>query len=211
MTADDFIFGGESAGDTWEQLWVHKMLQHPLQTVFGYETAHAEQFAFLTGEINAFSAGMPSYYVNYLPAVKRGEAIGVYQLGIVNSEGVIVREPAAPDVPTAPQLYEEIYGEPPSGPDWEAYKAIVGPRSFGTCLLAQPDVPADLVAILRQAAIDMVADPKFLDMAERMSPGSIHYVGDGLVNSYVAGIQRDPAILDYVEEYFLEVYDTEPD
>ena len=49
--------------------------------------------------------------------------------GQLDEKGDIIRDPAVPDLPTVPEVYEKLKGKKPSGRFWETYKIFM-PSAF---------------------------------------------------------------------------------
>ena len=94
------------------------------------------------------------------------------------------RHPTFRDVPTIMELAgtEEAKG---------VFKFLVSMSSVGRAYVAPPDVPAERVAILRNAFEAMVNDPAFKADAEKRGADLLPMPGDELA-TYVAGILRTP-------------------
>ena len=64
------------------------------------------------------------------------------------------------------------HGSEPSGPAWEAYKAVVrAVGNGGKLLLIHPDIPAQARAALEQGVAVMAKDPAFLKAADTVLEG----------------------------------------
>jgi hypothetical protein len=63
--------------------------------------------------------------------------------GQLDDSGNIVRDPAVPDLPTVPEVYEKLKGKKPSGRFWETYKIFM-PSAFAVqkILWVKGDAPA---------------------------------------------------------------------
>jgi hypothetical protein len=113
----------------------------------------------------------------------------------------LVRDPAAPDIPTVAEVYQQIYGKDPSGPAWEAYKASV--RAFGNggkILMAHPNIPPAAMAALEQAADAMARDPEFLARAEVVLEGYGLQTGQPLKDTVSAIGQTSPETIKWLRE-----------
>ena len=163
--------------------------------------------AFITGETNCSGETTLGYNTAMKPYVARGEAVPLYQSGIMDEKGNVVREPAAPDVPTVPELYEQIYGKKPSGPIWEVYKLVVGAHTFGKTLIFPTQTPEEILKIYKDAVAKMVKDPVFLKESENASPGAPHYFGKILTSQYPAGVSGTPELVNFMKKVALEKYD----
>jgi hypothetical protein len=80
--------------------------------------------AFERGELDVNTQATPAYNARVQPMIDEGKAIPAYAIGFIDADGNPVRDPANPDIITAPELYQQIHGEMPSGPAWEAYKVV---------------------------------------------------------------------------------------
>ena len=105
------------------------------QFVCCYRGAAKMTAAMKTGEVQLSNVGISGYRANYEPTmVKKGEAIGLYYLPTMTPDGlVITQDPAFPDMPALSELYEQIHGKAPSGPQWETVKWAAPRQSAHGC------------------------------------------------------------------------------
>ena len=47
--------------------------------------------------------------------------------------------------------YKRLKGAEPTGPDWEAYKVLIGMSALNGAALSHPDIPAERLAALRES------------------------------------------------------------
>lgn len=209
MTAKGLIFGHGAAtsGTTSGFIWAKELLGFEVEKmVLGYAGGSNARLAFISGEINLCGETTLGYYGSIKSYVERGEAVPVFQGGLLDSAGNLVRENAAPGVPTPAELYKEVYGKAPGGPVWEAYKLVVGSSTYNKTLLLPPNTPAEYVDIFRKAAAKMVKDPKFLEEAEKINPGSPHIVGGELVSGYAQGVSGPPKVIRFMKKLLTRKY-----
>jgi tripartite-type tricarboxylate transporter receptor subunit TctC len=207
MNAKGLIFGhtGPTGGSGSVFLWARELLGFPVDRwIWGYDGSGASRRAFLSGEINTNATTTISYWGALKAFVDKGEVVPVFQSGILDENRKVVREPAAPDIPTAAALYEQVKGKKPSGSVWRAYKLIVGQTTFGKALLLPPKVPADVVAVWRKAAIDMTKDPKFLKDAAKLIPNAPHMTGRSLAKNYPSGVSGPPDLIRFMRKVLEE-------
>lgn len=138
-----------------------------VRPIFGYEGGGDRRLAFERGEV-AMDHGTSISYIGGggQDLADEGKAALLFTHGLLNSEGVFVRDPALPDTPTVYELYVDWYGEEPSGDAWEAYKAsrdIAG--GFGFAILMHGDAPQEAIDQLRAGAERAVNNPQFLEDA----------------------------------------------
>jgi hypothetical protein len=209
MTAKGIIIGAEHpyGGIGSGFVWAKELLEFKTEKmVLAYGSGGPARLAFLQGETNFYGESTVAYNNTMKPYVERGEATPVFQLGIMDAKGNVVREPAAPDVPTIKELYEEVYGKEPSGPAWKVCRLLVGSRTFGKALLFPKGTPPEILNILRKAAIDMSKDAKFIDEANKLTPGAPHFIGDELIEAYPEGVSAPSEVIQYMKKVYIEKY-----
>lgn len=195
-TAGGFVWGRELLG-----IKLDKMVQ-------GYQGGGPARMAFIAGESN-FTGNDTTGYITSVKKqlVDTGEAVPVWQQGILDSNGDLVKENAHPDLLTARELYIQIYGKEPSGQVWEAYKLMAGTRTFTKTILLPKATPADIVDVFRKSAIKMAKDPKFLKDSEKVAPGASYWVGETLVKLYPSAVSGPPELLKFMKKILTEKYD----
>jgi hypothetical protein len=140
------------------------------------------RLAFERGELMVNTQSSPAYNAQVVPLVEEGTAMPAYAIGFIDPDGNPVRDPAAPDIMTAPELYQEIHGEMPSGDAWEAYRVVANlvQNTRGT-VWVHTAVPDEAREALRAGVDAMVADPEFQAAAADILEGYDVISGDGLV------------------------------
>lgn len=208
---DQLIFGhiGPTGGTGGFVAWAKALLNFEAKMIWGYGGSGDARLAFYSRESTMGGEATNSFNATMLQYLKKGEIVPLVQSGIFDDDGNIVREPAAPDMPTAPELYEKHYGKKPSGPIWEAYKLIVGTRTYGKCFTLLPKTPAKVVKIYRKAVADMIKDPKFLKDSKRLTPGAPHYHGKGLARTFPSAVSGPPEIVNFMKKYYKDTYNIE--
>ena len=83
---------------------------------------------------------MPSYLQTYMPMVESKLIYPLFQTGQLNENGEVVRNSLAPTLPTGVEEYKHLKGTDPAGPDWEAYKVLVGMSALTGAALTHPDI-----------------------------------------------------------------------
>jgi putative tricarboxylic transport membrane protein len=99
--------------------------------------------------------------------IASGDAVPLYTWGTYDSEGKYGRDPVLPNLPTFIEAYEAVYGKKPSGPGFEAWKALVGVDGpMNKSLVLHPDTPKDVVDTWVTSVRAMLADKEFQKHAE---------------------------------------------
>jgi hypothetical protein len=151
------------------------------RAVPGYGGRGDTRIAFERGELMITTQSTPAYLARVRPLIKEGTAIPLYAIGFIDPKGKPVRDPAAPDVVTAPELYQQIHGRMPSGPAWEAYKVVANlvQNTRGT-VWVHSDAPKEAREALRRGVDAMVKDPEFIAAGKKMMAGYEVISGAGL-------------------------------
>jgi tripartite-type tricarboxylate transporter receptor subunit TctC len=151
------------------------------RSVPGYGGRGDTRVAFERGELVVNTQATPAYNARVQPMVDEGKAIPAYAIGFIDADGNPVRDQAAPDIITAPELYEQIHGEMPSGPAWEAYKVVANlvQNTRGT-IWVHSEAPEEAREALRQGVDAMVQDPEFIAAGENLMEGYEIISGQGL-------------------------------
>jgi tripartite-type tricarboxylate transporter receptor subunit TctC len=188
-------------------LWARELLDFECKMVLGYSGSAPCRLAFLSGETNITGESTLGYINAMGSYVKKGEVVPVFQSGILDDDGNVIRESVVPDVPTLKELYEQAYGKSPSGLTWEVCRLFTATRAFGKYAALPKDTPAEIVDTLRKSVEAMVKDPGFLKDAERINPGAPHIIGKSLVRNYPSAVQGSPETVQYMKKFFKEKYD----
>ncbi len=175
--------------------------------VVGYPGSAIMARAFFSGEVS-YVGGTGLHHALgdaglYNAAIKQGQAYLLWQSGVMTPDGKVVRSPGT-DVPTIAEVYQEMYGKPPSGPVWEAYK-LVGPitRTLNRYLVLPPDVPKERTHQIRQAFQRLYADPAFVGEWERIFGLKLDFIpGDGADRIVKALLEPSPG-WSYIKNEFL--------
>lgn len=137
------------------------------------------RLAFERGEFNINYDTTPAYMRSVLPMVKAGKVVPLYTSGIVDEGGNIVRDPNFQDLPTLPEAYERMHGRKPSGPAFEAWRAVVQMGIMANKGLFLPvGTPRPIVEAWRTAVRNMLNDPEFQKHAETITEGYPQFVGE---------------------------------
>jgi tripartite-type tricarboxylate transporter receptor subunit TctC len=148
--------------------------------VCGYKGGADALLALIRGEVDMVSSAWNSLRAGHKGELERGEMIPVIQAGLR-------RLPELKDVP----LMQEVVDDPKTKKLFEFASAG---SAIGRALLAPPQVPAERIAVLREAFDKMVKDPDFLAAAEKRS-AEIDPTPGAEVQKYADGILNTPADL----------------
>ena len=175
-----------------------KLLGVNVRHVVGFDGSGATRLAFERGETNLNMDSAAAYQAIVESRAAAGEIIPLFSLGLLDENGNLVRDPTFPELPTVAEVYEELYGQPPSGSIWEAYKAALVAQIAAKVLWAHGDTPKAALDALHAAAARLVEDPAFRQAAYQEIGDYPLYVGEGARNAFAAAMDAPPEAVDWI-------------
>lgn len=140
-----------------------RLLGLDVRYVFGYTGRGDGLVAMSSGEVTIDYQTSASFLRNVVPRVVSGQAVPLMSWGIVDANGQMQRDPTFPDLPIVEEVYEMLYGEPPSGPDYDAYHAFsVAGFAAQKMVILPRDTPDDITEAWRQTWRDIFEDPQYI-------------------------------------------------
>jgi tripartite-type tricarboxylate transporter receptor subunit TctC len=176
------------------------VLKANFRSITGYPGKADVRLALLRNEINLDSQSTPIFEQSVRPSVKDGQAIPLFAQGFMDGDR-LMRDPAAPDVPSVGEAYQAVHGVAPSGPAWDSYKAVA--RAIGNggkIMMMHSDAPAEARAALKRAVEAMVKDPEYMKSAESVLEGYGFNTGEQLEKNIAAIGQMDAASIAWLQE-----------
>ncbi|MHB2266497.1 Bug family tripartite tricarboxylate transporter substrate binding protein [Aliihoeflea sp. PC F10.4] len=184
-----------------------RLLGFDVSYVFGYTGRGDGLEAMRHGEVSIDYQTTASYLRNVVPMIENGEAVPLMSWGVMNAQGEMERDPTFPDLPIVEEIYEMIHGTPPSGPDYEAYRAfnIAGFSAQKMVILPQ-GTPEDIVETWRQAWRDVFKDPEYQATVGAVLGAYEQVTDEAAVELFKAGIFIDPDVRANVLKLLSEEY-----
>jgi tripartite-type tricarboxylate transporter receptor subunit TctC len=172
-----------------------RLLGLDVNYVFGYTGRGDGLVAMSRGEVSIDYQTTPSFLLNVAPKVEAGEAVPLMSWGVLDEDGVMQRDPTFPDLPILEEVYEMLHGEPPSGPDYDAYRAFnVAGFAAQKMVVLPRETPEEIVEAWRQAWRDVFADPEYRAVV-RSVLGAYEQVTDRAAEAlFVAGTTIEPDV-----------------
>lgn len=175
--------------------------------VTGYSSENTVRNAIQTNEINSFGgtfSGYRSAVVSTL--IEPGIVAPLWHFPYRDAEGNYPRASLAQDIPTYMEVYEEIKGEAPSGPHWEALKVALDLRSVAdNMLLAPPSTDPAALNALREAFDKAVVDPDMIEEVTRVLGYFYEVVPrDYIHQRFEETSEVDMASVEFIKEYIVE-------
>jgi hypothetical protein len=205
------VYGGSGpVGSDTTQLLGLSILGVNYEPIFGFDEG-PQRIAFEQGEVDVIYNTTPAYLSGGKDLVERGIATPLYTAGQLDENGEVIRDPAFPDLPSIAEVYEELNGEPPSGAEWDAYKALLATTtSFSKVMWLHSDAPEDAVEQVRNATAEMVEDQNFDANAKEILGGYELKVGDTAAESITEAFDVDPAAIEWLREWLMKEFDADP-
>jgi tripartite-type tricarboxylate transporter receptor subunit TctC len=206
--AKELIYGGISAiGLDLIPLISFELLELDAKGVLGFKGRGEARIAFERGETNIDYQTTPAYNATVVPLIKEGKAIPLMSFGQLDDKGNIIRDPAVPDLPTVPEVYEKIKGKKPSGRFWDTYRVFM-PSAFAVqkILWVKADAPADVAQGYYAAADRLEKDKEFQSKTDKVLGGYPLLRGDRLEKTIQQAFQIDADTQRFVKEWVSKKY-----
>ncbi|HUF43024.1 MAG TPA: hypothetical protein VMR20_13790 [Verrucomicrobiae bacterium] len=206
--AKDLIYGGISAiGLDLIPLISFELLGLDARGVLGFKGRGEARIAFERGETNIDYQTTPAYNATVVPLIKEGKAIPLMSFGQLDDSGNIIRDPAVPDLPTVPEVYEKLKGKKPTGRFWETYKVFM-PSAFAVqkILWIKGEAPADVAQVYYTAADRLQKDKEFVTKTGTVLGGYPLLRGDRLEKTIQQAFQIDAETRRFVREWVGKKY-----
>lgn len=176
------------------------VLKAKFRSVMGYPGKSEVRLALLRNEINLDSQATPIFEQSVRPTMKDGHAMPLFAQGFMDGDQ-LVRDPAAPDLPSVGETYREVYGVDPSGLEWESYRAVV--RAIGNggkILMIHSDAPPAARSAVKRGIEVMIRDSEYLKMAASVLEGYGFNTGEKLEANIAAISKMDAASTVWLQE-----------
>jgi tripartite-type tricarboxylate transporter receptor subunit TctC len=124
---EKLTFGGKTptSGDLALRVAL-SLLGVEVNSVWGFGGNGPMALAFERGEMMLNYDNTLSYLNNRKHMIESGMARPLYTFGNYDADGNYGRDPALPDLPNFVEVYKAVHGKEPSGPGFEAWKALIG-------------------------------------------------------------------------------------
>ncbi len=178
------------------------------QPIFGMGGRSDARLAFERGDLNIDYQSTFSYIDNVQPLVEQGDAVPIFTFGLLNDEGVLVRDPAFPDIPHYGEVYEQVNGAPMSGQVEEVYMSFFTAGFGAQKLLSMPAAtPADIVDAYNEAMLTAKADPAFQERREEVLGPYPQFMGPAAERMKQIATSVSPEAKSAVAEWLAERFD----
>lgn len=180
-TPEDFVnasgpllYGGiAAAASDLPTLLSFEVLGVDVRSVLGFTGRGPIRLAFERGETNVDFQFTPVYMTQVASSVEDGSSVALMTGGSMDENGrLIARDPAVPDLPSVYEVYVDVFGEEPSGVEWDAYQAMGAlTLAYGLTAYLHPDTPDEIVNAFADAVARINEDPEFIEEGQQVVGG----------------------------------------
>lgn len=209
--ADQLVKGGVSPTST-DIMGVLALevlgVREDIQEIWGYGGTGDHVLAFQQGETN-FDATTNAVWYNNLFMEEDGDAIPIVAYGFLQDDGTFERDPLVPDVPTVDEAHEMLYGEPPSGEAWDAFKDVMAVIHAAHAMTMHPDAPPEALATVRAGLIEAIEEGDYLDEWLANQPAEPLYTDEDIQLSEEAIRGVDEEFVEWIQSWLEAEYPDE--
>lgn len=192
------------------QLLEMDMLGFNVRPVFGLQRGPALQ-AFERGEVNVNYDNTLAYSRTVSQLVDAGTAVPVMAMGYVDENGNVVRDPIVSELPSFPEMYEMVHGEAPSGPAYDAWRALLTPRVVASKAIVLPADASDEVVEYYAGVVDsMLENAEFQQAATQFLGEYPTFTGADAQAQWETGTVIADETREWLLEWLEATYDYRP-
>ncbi|KAA1155592.1 tricarboxylate transporter [Pseudoalteromonas sp. FUC4] len=185
------------------------MLDLDIHAIFGMKGRGSARLSFERGEVDIDFQTTSAYLKKVQPLVDEGKAIPLMSFGVLNKDGVIVRDPTFPDLPHVGEVYEMIHGEKPTGVEYNVWKTffIAGFAAQKGLFLPQ-GTPDDVIESWRSAAQRVIDQDNFKEESELVLGEYPQLIHEDAVNTLSSALTISETDKEWVRQYLNDNYNT---
>lgn len=196
------VFGGESPTSGELRVIVSmELLGFDVKDIWGLRRGPV-RLAFERGELNINYDSAPGYLKKAIKLVEAHKAVPLYSFGIFDENGKVVRDPNFKDLPSFPEAYEIVHGKKPSGPAFQAWKALMQMGVMANKSIFLPEgTPEPIVNAWRTAVRKTLDDPAFQKNAEAIVGAYPQFIGDAAKPVIKEATELSPEVWNWIKNY----------
>ena len=165
---DEFFLYGSQGATTLDlvPLLAFKMLGIQVDPVFGIKGRGDGRLMFERGEANIDYQTSAAYIKSVEPLIEQDLAVAAFSFGSLDEDGLIVRDPTFPDLPSFKEVCEATADCETSGIAWDTWKAFFISGFAAQKMVYLPGAaPKELVDAYTSAFRAVIARPDFAALA----------------------------------------------
>lgn len=174
----------------------------------GYRGADKSLRGLLQQEIHSYTGPEDSYTGVIVPnLVKAGKGAGFFQYARMDINGNPVKGENASGVPYFRDVYKAVSGKELTDPQWETMKWIsTFVSNIVYSLYAPPGTDSKVVATLRKAYAETMADPKYLEFHTKRFGGKPVLADIKVAENFLATFaNNDPGVIKVLKQFQAKV------
>lgn len=170
----------------------------------GYPSSGNIRAAVISGEVNIATDAAHAYLNQVVPQLtEKNSGLPIYSMPLLNETGELVENPLVPDVASLPELYEELYGETPSGLAWESILTMLEiDQTMQHVFLGPPNMNQEAAAAFRTGFMTALKASSYREDAQRILsyvPEPIGYQRQAEILAATSKVS--PAVLNYIKQH----------
>jgi tripartite-type tricarboxylate transporter receptor subunit TctC len=208
LKSQALTFGGNTpTGAEMRVTTAFDLLGLKVKYVWGIERGPA-RLAFERGEFTINYDTTPGYMKNASQLVKAGKAVPLFTLGILDEKGELQRDPNFKDMPNFAEVYEMANGKKPSGPAYEAWKAVLKMGVMANkAILLPAGTPQPIVEAWRAAIRKTLDDPEFEAGPAKVIEGYPQFIGESARPILNSATTLTPEVWEWLKTFLKTKHD----
>jgi tripartite-type tricarboxylate transporter receptor subunit TctC len=208
LKSQALTFGGNTpTGAEMRVTTAFDLLGLKVKYVWGIERGPA-RLAFERGEFTINYDTTPGYMKNASQLVKAGKAVPLFTLGILDEQGELQRDPNFKDLPNFAEVYEMANGKKPSGPAYEAWKAVLKMGVMANkAILLPAGTPQPIVEAWRAAIRKTLDDPEFEAGPAKVIEGYPQFIGESARPILNSATTLTPEVWEWLKTFLKTKHD----
>ncbi|MDR5907436.1 hypothetical protein [Franzmannia qiaohouensis] len=206
------IYGGiAAAASDLPTLLAFELLDLDIQTVLGFDGRGPARLSFERGETNIDFQFTPAYMSQVVDMVEAGTAVPIMTGGSVGEDGILsARDTAFPDYPSVYEVYEELYGEAPSGVEWDAFQSIGAVTfNYGLTAYLPEGTPDEILEIFEATIAAINEDPEYQQQSQDAVGGYSLLPASEVTESLSEALQPSDEVREHLRTLLSEEYDVD--
>ncbi|MFQ6005844.1 MAG: hypothetical protein ACE5OQ_10095 [Woeseia sp.] len=170
----------------------------------GYPSSGNIRAAIISGEVNTATDAAHAYLNQVVPVlVDQGLAVPIFSMPMFNGDGELVQNAMVPDVPSLPDLYETLNGDPPSGIIWDSITTLLElDQTMQHVYLGPPDMDPAAANTFRVGLREAMISEAFRDEAQQILsyvPEPVGYERQAEILGATSTVS--PEVLEYIRAH----------
>ncbi len=159
--------------------------------VTGYPGQAETILALSRDEANIANASHSTYLARRQSILREGLYDAVLQRGELTAGGTFRRNPQLPELPTMVEAVERMKPEALAGPDFAAYRGIVGSMAVHYSFVLPPGTPPEIAATLREAMSRALSDPETRKTVQQLIQSDYEFVNGADSQKIVREMEKE--------------------